>query len=194
MKKQLLACLFLAAAVVPQLNAEVTYTCTAGLKFGENEGIDKMFDNNTDTKYCGGAGDDCWALVTASEPVYVRAYETTTANDNEQSGGRCARHWAVYGTNDETVAADANSEDWVTLSDLDNEPWPADLMPSKNFYTQRFYCDKGTVGTAYKHFKVHIKKGDTPFQLSEFKILGETTPIVTYDWQETFPHPAPTRL
>ncbi len=189
MKKQLLACLFLAAAVVPQLNAEVTYTCTAGLKFGENEGIDKMFDNNTDTKYCGGAGDDCWALVTASEPVYVRAYETTTANDNEQSGGRCARHWAVYGTNDETVAADANSEDWVTLSDLDNEPWPADLMPSKNFYTQRFYCDKGTVGTAYKYFKVHIKKGDTPFQLSEFKILGETTPIVTYDWQENLSAP-----
>ena len=62
-------------------------------------------------------------------------------------------------------------------------------MPSKNFYTQRFYCDKGTVGTAYKYFKVHIKKGDTPFQLSEFKILGETTPIVTYDWQENLSAP-----
>lgn len=125
MKKRLLACLFLAAAMVPQLKAEVTYTCTAGknLNADNGEGIEKMFDNNTATKYCGDAGDDCWALVTASEPVYVRAYETTTANDNEQSGGRCARHWALYGTNDEAVAADAASEGWVTLSDLDNYPW-----------------------------------------------------------------------
>ncbi len=70
-------CLLLAAAAVQSAQAEVTYTCTAGKNFGQNEGIDKMFDNNTGTKYCGGAGDDCWALVTASEPVYVRAYETT---------------------------------------------------------------------------------------------------------------------
>lgn len=184
MKKRILAGLFLAVSMVPMLQAEVTYTCTAGLKFNENEGIDKMFDNNLDTKYCGGAGDDCWALITASEAVYVRAYETTTANDNEQYGGRCARHWALYGTNDAAVAADANSEAWVTLSDLDNNPYPADLIPKANFYTQRFYCEKNTVGTAYKYFKVHIKSGDATFQLSEFKILGETTPIVTYDWVE----------
>ena len=182
-------CLLLAAAAVQSAQAEVTYTCTAGKNFGQNEGIDKMFDNNTGTKYCGGAGDDCWALVTASEPVYVRAYETTTANDNKESGGRCARHWALYGTNDEAVAADANSEGWVTLSDLDNNPWPADLIPKENFYTQRFYCDKNTVGTAYKYFKLHIKGGDNLVQLSEFKILGETTPIITYDWVEELSAP-----
>lgn len=189
MKKRLLACLFLAAAMVPQLKAEVTYTCTAGKNFGANEGVDKMFDNNTDTKYCGGVGEDLWALVTASEPVYVRAYETTTANDNKEYGGRCARWWTLYGTNDEAVAADANSEGWVTLSDLDNEPWPADLIPKENFYTQRFYCDKNTVGTAYKYFKFHIQHGDNTVQLSEVKILGETTPIVTYDWVEELSAP-----
>lgn len=182
-------CLLLAAAAVQSAQAEVTYTCTAGKNFGQNEGIDKMFDNNTGTKYCGGAGDDCWALLTASEAVYVRAYETTTANDNKESGGRCARHWALYGTNDEAVAADANSEGWVTLSDLDNNPWPADLIPKENFYTQRFYCDKNTVGTAYKYFKLHIKGGDNLVQLSEFKILGETTPIITYDWVEELSAP-----
>lgn len=184
-------CLLLAAAAVQSAQAEVTYTCTDGknLNAGNGEGIEKMFDNSTDTKYCGPAGDDCWALVTASEPVYVRAYETTTANDNKESGGRCARHWALYGTNDEAVAADANSEGWVTLSDLDNEPKYADLIPKENYYTQRFYCDKQTVGTAYKYFKVHIKSGDTPFQLSEFKILGETTPIITYDWVEELSAP-----
>lgn len=182
-------CLLLAAAAVQTAQAEVTYTCTAGKDFGKNEGIDKMFDNNTGTKYCGGAGDDCWALLTASEAVYVRAYETTTANDNVQYNGRCPRHWALYGTNDEAVAADANAEGWVTLSDLDNNPWPADLIPKADFYNQRFYCDKNTVGTPYKYFKVHIKAGDNTIQLSEFKILGETTPIITYDWVEELSAP-----
>lgn len=175
-----MGCLLLAAAAVPTMQAEVTYKCTAGKNFGEGEGIDKMFDGRLDTKYCGNGGDDCWALVEASEAVYVRAYETTTANDNRESNGRCPRHWALYGTNDPDVAKDASSAGWVTLSDLDNNPYPADLIPKENFYNQRFYCDRSTVGTAYKYFKVHIKAGDSPLQLSEFKILGETTPIVTY--------------
>lgn len=177
-----MGCLLLAAASVPTMQADVTYTCTAGKNFGQGEGIDKMFDGQLNTKYCGNGGDDCWALVEASEAVYVRAYETTTANDSKQSGGRCPRHWALYGTNDPDVAKDASSTGWVTLSDLDNNPYPADLIPKENFYNQRFYCDRSTVGTAYKYFKVHIKKGDSPLQLSEFKILGETKKIVTYEW------------
>lgn len=178
-----MGCLLLAAAAVPTMQAEVTYTCTAGKDFNGGEGIDKMFDGRLDTKYCGNGGDDCWALVEASEAVYVRAYETTTANDNRESNGRCPRHWALYGTNDPDVAKDASSAGWVTLSDLDNNPYPADLIPKdRNYYTQRFYCDRSTVGTAYKYFKVHIKAGDSPLQLSEFKILGETKKIVTYDW------------
>ena len=181
-----MGCLLLAAASVPTMQAEVTYTCTAGKDFNGGEGIDKMFDGRLDTKYCGNGGDDCWALVEASEAVYVRAYETTTANDNRESNGRCPRHWALYGTNDPDVAKDASSAGWVTLSDLDNNPYPADLIPKENFYNQRFYCDRSTVGTAYKYFKVHIIAGDSPLQLSEFKILGETTPIVTYDWVEEY--------
>ena len=177
-----MGCLLLAAAAVPTMQAEVTYTCTAGKDFNGGEGIDKMFDGRLDTKYCGNGGDDCWALVEASEAVYVRAYETTTANDSKKFGGRCPRHWALYGTNDPEVAKDASSTGWVTLSDLDNNPYPADLIPQENFYNQRFYCDRSTVGTAYKYFKVHIKAGDSPLQLSEFKILGETKKIVTYDW------------
>lgn len=177
-----MGCLLLAAAAVPTMQAEVTYTCKAGKNFGQGEGIDKMFDGRLDTKYCGNSGDDCWALVEASEAVYVRAYETTTANDSKESGGRCPRHWALYGTNDAEVAQNASSAGWVTLSDLDNAG-NADLIPKdRNFYTQRFYCDRGTVGTAYKYFKVHLIAGDTPLQLSEFKILGETKKIVTYDW------------
>ena len=177
-----MGCLLLAAAAVPTMQAEVTYKCTAGKNFGQGEGIDKMFDGRLDTKYCGNSGDDCWALVEASESVYVRAYETTTANDSKESGGRCPRHWAVYGTNDADVAKDASAAGWVKLSDLDNAG-NADLIPKdRNFYTQRFYCDRGTVGTAYKYFKVHLIAGDTPLQLSEFKILGETKEIVTYDW------------
>lgn len=176
-----LGCLLLAAAAVQSAQAEVTYTCTAGKNFGDREGIDKMFDGDTSTKLCKAPGADCYALVAASEAVYVRGYETTTANDNK-GNDRSPHKWGLYGTNDEAVASDANSAGWVTLSEQDN-----DLIPKENYYTQRFYCDKNTVGTAYKYFKVVFntagEKGEGNLvQLSEFKILGETEPIVTYDW------------
>ena len=64
---------------------DVTFTYSAGSGNGnrENEGMDKLFDLDCNTKYCGNTGSDCYALVTASEPVFVWGYDMTTANDND---------------------------------------------------------------------------------------------------------------
>ena len=98
MKKQLLS-LFAAFAMAATVSAQVTFTCTAGKNFGQGEGIDKLFDGNTGTKYCNNAGDGCYALVTASEPVYVWGYDMTTANDNlsnQGQGYRLVKKWTLY--------------------------------------------------------------------------------------------------
>ena len=155
-----------------------TYTVKAGTGVdttGEGN-IANIFDNNTSTKYCGNGGDGVYAVVEASEPVYVWAYEMTTANDNE-AYGRCIKQWTLYGTSDATVAADPNSDSWVVLSDLGENS----LVQQKNYYTQRFFCEKG-VNRAFKYFKVVLN--DTRFiQLSEFKILGETNRVIPYKWK-----------
>jgi len=156
---------------------DVTFTCTAGKNFGQGEGIDKMFDLNCNTKYCNNAGSDCYALVTASEPVFVWGYDLTTANDN--NNGRKVTKWSLYGTNDETVAADANADGWVTLSNIDKNSY----IEGKNWYTQRFFCNKGTAGTAYKYFKVTLDDGGF-IQLSEFRFCYDTYRVMTYNWKE----------
>ena len=156
----------------------VSFTCTAGKNFGTVEGIDKMFDGDTQTKFCNMAGDDCYALITASAPVFVWGYEWTTANDN-QVYGRCIREWVLYGTHDVDVAVDPNASGWVTLSNPGENNW----IQRKDFLSQRFFCDKGTAGTAYKYFKLVIKK-DGFVQASEFRFLYETQRVVEYNWKE----------
>ena len=174
----------MAAAV----SAQVTYTCTAGAKYGEGEGIQKLFDGNTETKFCGNCGNDVYALVTASEPVYVWGYDMTTANDNSLYD-RCLGKWQLYGTNDAIVAKSATADGWVALSDLGRN----EMVQRKDFYTQRFFCEKG-VNKPFKYFKLVLNERkkyrendqdryDGTIQLSEFRILGEPNRVVSYRWK-----------
>ncbi len=169
-------------AMAATMSAQVTFTCTAGAKFGQNEGIDKMFDGNTSTKYCGDAGDGIYALVTASQPVYVWGYDMTTANDNlsnQGQGYRLVKKWTLYGTNDASVASNASASDWVTLSDLGHN----DMIQKENWSKHRFFCDKSKVGTAYKYFKIVLNEGNgSIIQLSEFSFCYETYEPATYSW------------
>ena len=157
---------------------DVTFSYTDGSGYNGNssEGMDKLFDLDCNTKYCGNAGTDCYALVTASEPVFVWGYDLTTANDN--NGGRKVTKWSLYGTNDATVAANPDADGWVTLSNMDKNSW----IEGKNWYTQRFFCNKGAASTAYKYFKVTLDDGGF-IQLSEFRFCYDTHRVVTYNWK-----------
>ena len=188
MKRKLLT-LLAAFAMAAVASAQVTYTCTAGAKYGQGEGIDKLFDNNTNTKYCGDSGNGIFALFTASQPVYVWGYDMTTANDNA-TYGRCLGKWQLYGTNDATVGANPYAEGWVVLSDFGRN----EMVQQKNFYTQRFFCEK-EVNKPFKYFKLvlnELKKWkdnddvehyDGLIQLSEFKLLAEVNRVVSYKWK-----------
>ncbi len=189
MKKKLLS-LFAALAMAATVSAQVTYTCTAGTDLDGGEGIAKLFDNNVNTKYCGNPGSDVYALVTASEPVYVWGYDITTANDNE-AYGRLIGKWTLYGTNDPAVATEPTAEGWVALSDLGRN----NMIQRKNFYTQRFFCEKNVL-KPFKYFKLVLNESqgykkendnntyyDGMIQLSEFKLLAETNRVVSYKWK-----------
>ena len=176
MKKKLLS-LFAALTMAATISAQVTYTCTAGTNFDGGEGIAKLFDGNVETKFAGETGNDVYALVTASEPVYVWGYEMTTANDNE-AYGRLLKQWVLCGTNDPEVAANPDAEGWVVLSELGEN----NLVQKKNFYTQRFFCEKA-VNKSFKYFKL-ILNGGGFIQFSEFKFLAEPNRVVNYKWKD----------
>ena len=194
MKLNKLLTMFAAFLMAATVSAEVTFTCTAGKNYEptnpNGEGVDKLFDGNTETKYCGSPGDDVYALFTASEPVYVWGYDITTANDNE-AYGRIIGKWTLYGTNDASVGGTVDSEDWVALSDLGRNS----MIQRKNYYTQRFFCEKNIM-KPFKYFKLVLNESvgykkenddntyyDGMIQLSEFKLLAETNRVVTYTWK-----------
>ncbi|MBO7068165.1 MAG: hypothetical protein J6W52_05745 [Bacteroidaceae bacterium] len=189
MKNKLLT-LFAAFAMAATVSAQVTYTCTAGTNFEGGEGTAKLFDNDVNTKFCGNPGDGVYALFTASDPVYVWGYDITTANDNE-AYGRLIGKWTLYGTNDATVGGDVDAEGWVALSDLGRN----NMIQRKNFYTQRFFCEKNIL-KPFKYFKLVLNESqgykkendnntyyDGMIQLSEFKLLGEPNRVVSYKWK-----------
>ena len=57
--------------------AQVTFTCTAGKNFGQGEGIDKLFDGNTGTKYCNATMPAATAMH-SSQPLSLSMYGATT--------------------------------------------------------------------------------------------------------------------
>ncbi len=183
MKKHLLTALALLALLGGNLQAQVTFTYLSGQGKGNagNEGMEKLFDKNEDgsantgTKYCGNTGTDVYAIVEASEAVYVWGYDFTTANDN--NGNRRVTQWVLSGTNDAAVAADPSAEGWVTLSNLGNNS----AVQGENFYTQRFFCDAGTSNFAYKYFKLALTGGGF-IQLSDVSFCYETDIPVTYEY------------
>lgn len=169
-------------ATYPLDKVDFTYITGHSNTNNTNEGMNNLFDDCLTTKYCGNASnvagaEDCYAIVEASQAVYMWGYEMTTANDNEQYG-RCVSKWSLYGSNDENAKNDANSSSWVQLSSLGG------FVQQKNNYTQRFFCDKSTVGTAYKYFKVTLDDGGF-IQLTKFNFCYDKNPVVTYSWLES---------
>ncbi len=145
-----------------------TLTCTAGTGFGTDTGIDKMFDNDFSTKFVGATGDDTYAILTASEPVFVWAYDVTA------NGGDVLAQRVIYGTNDATVAADPSSTGWIQLSDFNS--W----IQNKVNYRQRFLINKSAINP-YKYYKIALKTGGS-VQLSEFALLYEAKRVIAYNW------------
>ena len=184
MKKLLvLAAMLAMAATMSAQDVTFTYKSGNGNNNNSNELMDKLFDRDSNgnpilqgSKYCGYTGDNIYAIVEASEPVYVWGYDFTTANDND--GGRRVTRWTLSGTNDAGVAADPNAAGWVTLSAPSKNDW----VQGENFYKQRFFCDKNSIGK-YKYYKLVLNEGGF-VQLSDVTFLYEKKRVASYNWKE----------
>ena len=167
---------------VPDPTGQVTFTCTAGKKFNNDEGTEKAFDGTSSTKWNTQGGSDCYALFNASQAIYVWGYDIITANDTEIHG-RMPKKWTLYGaTSDLARNAQLDTDStggWVELSSYTENSY----VQQRNYFKQRFFCDKTKVGTAYQYFRLEIDKPEGDMQISEFQLLFETRPVVTYSWQ-----------
>ena len=92
----------------------LTLYATTGTGF-DNEGLENLFDNNTDTKFCGlfNAGTTLYIYIDAGRLVELSGYRITTANDTETYPGRNPVTWSLLGSN--TKSEQPDDDVWMLL-------------------------------------------------------------------------------
>ena len=89
--------------MISAAQAQVTFKCIGGTDFSGDEGCAKAFDGNLGTKWGMYSGGDKFAVVQASQPVYLTGYTLVNANDNKKHN-RDIKEWEIWGTNNESTA------------------------------------------------------------------------------------------
>lgn len=157
----MLAALMLLSAFGTLSFAEDDFKLTAvdGTAGNSGEGLDKLFDGNTASKYCT-MNNTAYVIMALSEAKAVNTYAMTSAGDAEQ---RDPKDWIFSGSND--------CVDWTTLDEKADEDFPQRNWENKYYFENT---------TAYRYYKLEItaNNGKDGFgldilQLAEFAVSIE---------------------
>lgn len=170
MKRKLLSMLFLLVTSVVAWGQGYNdvrwpnYTATSGTAgHNDNEGYDKLFDNNTSTKWCVTTlGNPTYVQFDATRPIKPTYYTLTTGGDTNKYQGRNPKSWVIKASND--------ASNWTTIVTVTDGDMPTGNLESKTF-------SMGNLGTFYRYwrFEVNSVVSGTVFQLSEFSLLVDFT-------------------
>ena len=143
---------------------------------GDNESIDKLFDQDKNTKMFSISGTPSDLVWEMNQESTIYSYTLSTANDNAQYHNRTIKSWDLYGS------ADGNN--WEKI-DTVTESGMADI----DYADYTYLVDK--VGT-YKYYKMTITgKYGGSFQLSGISLQGISIPqsefraLFVGDWTES---------
>ena len=140
---------------------QVDFTVRGGTNYeaSSNDGCEKAFDHNLETKWLSESGDS-YVDIEASEKVRLMGFTLVTADGNEQSG-HIPYEWEFWGTNDETALGNEINKwgGWTKLENVRND----NVVQQKN-YTAHYYSINAP-STGYKYFR--LKFVNSPWQLSE---------------------------
>ena len=128
-----------------------------------NEGIDKIIDNDNNTKYLtfNGAG---WVQFQADQPWVVGSYAIMSAND---SATRDPVQWTFQGSTDGT--------NWVTLDERSEEDFEIR-------YQHRYFDFEND--TAYSYYRLNLNTdAATIMQVAEIRIFANNNVLSTPDNQ-----------
>ncbi len=135
-----------------------------------NEGYASLFDGKIATKTCSDDFTTKEFIWKFSEPMAVKYYSLTTANDNFQWKGRNPKSWILYGSND---SDDQGNGTWTEVDNVSNDTYLTD----ENYFTALYKVDSPA---RFKYYK--LKVTDTQartMQLSEMTMLEDTAADAT---------------
>lgn len=87
----------------------------------DGEGQEKLFDDNTNTKYCGpfSAGTTLYIFIDAGKRVSLSGYRLTTCGDTGRHPERNPVSWSLLGSN--TQSDQADDDVWTLLDHREND-------------------------------------------------------------------------
>lgn len=122
------------------------------------EGVENLFDNEKDTKYCLTVDDEITVSFSFSEEKAVEAYLFCTGNDTQANPERNPDKWIIYGSND--------GVNWDVISEIENGE------DELGGYDHVWYGFKVDTPAEYKEYKIVLKNSGI-MQLSEIQFMAE---------------------
>lgn len=139
---------------------DVTITALSGNPDSNKEGYAKLFDGDTNTKWCGGVFDDesdfnCHVIFKLSKCKTMTEYTLVDGNDTNTYYGRHWETWTLYGANFSSDAdATRNASGWVMVDHQTNSAYSSSG-------TSSFTVSNAA---AYQYYKIEVTSvGETVF-------------------------------
>ena len=134
------------------------------------EGYDKLTDGNINKKWCTGFNGFAYNIFKTNEPVKMKGYGLTTADDTANFGGRNWKSWTIYGANfDSDDDAKLNSDAWNVITTVEND----DQLEPVNF--TGFDYMLSAPAASYQYYKIEVTQivdGDC-IQMAEFTLYPD---------------------
>lgn len=127
------------------------------------EGAGNLFDDRTDTKWCGGTPneDGSYEVVFQLDAAHeITGYALATANDTEPNPGRNPKSWTLYGSND--------GENWDVIDYVEEDT----KLEGTNFtYYEYPLAEKSAAYTTFKYV-IHSLVVPGCMQISSLNLYG----------------------
>ena len=169
--KQLLLVLLLTALMPWGASAQAphsytSFSATSGTQGQPGEGIEKLLDNETLTKWCVTHFNGAYIEFHSATPIIPVAYVLTTANDTPAFPDRNPKTWIVK-------AKLSPNDNWKTIANETNNF----TLQSTSYVDYKFLLDYTSVAYQYFRFEVSATKGADVMQLAEFKFYVVDAPV-----------------
>ena len=143
---------------------QIDTSSSTSIKTSANEGIEKLFDGDINTKLCTSDGFPLRISWQMKKPIILKKYTLTTANDSEAYSYRNPKSWHLYGSNNGTswTQIDTVTDSGIEAKNLKAYTYETDIQESYQYYLIQFEGN----GTNYYGF-----------QLAEISLNGDVADV-----------------
>ena len=143
---------------------QIDTSSSTSVKTSANEGMEKLFDGDINTKLCTSDGFPLRISWQMKKPIILKKYTLTTANDSETYSYRNPKSWHLYGSNNGTswTQIDTVTDSGIEAKNSKSYTYETDIQESYQYYLIQFEGN----GTNYYGF-----------QLAEISLNGDVTDV-----------------